>query len=226
MNYAIQIADLDYRWPGQQQNLLSIPKWQVEAGQTVFLYGASGSGKSTLLNLLAGILLPQRGQVNLLSTDITQLSARHRDRFRANHIGIVFQQFNLVPYLSVEMNIALAAHFADSQPKKLGREQLMSLLTPLSLDEAILQRKATALSVGQQQRVAVARALINRPQLIIADEPTSALDSDTRDGFIELLMQLAKAQGSTVVFVSHDRALASHFDMQIDMQQFQAAQGR
>jgi putative ABC transport system ATP-binding protein len=221
MNDAISIHDLEFQWPGALRLTLQIPRWQVRRGERVFLYGPSGSGKSTLLNLLAGILAPQRGRIDVLGSSLGSLNNRARDRFRARFIGYIFQQFNLVPYLSVADNVALARHFGAPDPtvwRPTPAQRLqdtLDLLKRLGLAEDLLARRSDTLSVGQQQRVAIVRALVNRPQLIIADEPSSALDSDARDEFLALLLECAALHGSAVVFVSHDRSMATHFDTQV-----------
>jgi putative ABC transport system ATP-binding protein len=225
MSTALLINNLEYCWPGSRQAVINIPHWQIETGRHVFIYGPSGSGKSTLLNLIAGILRPQQGNLEVLGQSLTKLGTRARDRFRAQHIGFIFQQFNLVPYLSVAGNIALAHHFGSGGwfNRTAGRSQpdiksaAAELLERLGLPLELLARKATELSVGQQQRVAVARALINRPQLIIADEPSSALDTDTRDDFLLLLLECAAQFNSTVIFVSHDKSMMAHFDDHVEL---------
>jgi putative ABC transport system ATP-binding protein len=220
MNPAIALSQLRYTYPGTDQPVLEIPEWRVEQGQCVFLYGPSGAGKSTLLNLLGGLLLSQQGEVEILGTDIKSLSAYQRDRFRASYIGYIFQQFNLLPYLSVLDNIRLAASFGSSP---LDEAALLALIDSLGLAAGVLNARADALSVGQQQRVAIARALVNQPQLMIADEPTSALDDDFRDRFVDLLIEQVRAQGSTLIFVSHDRRLARHFDQTVNLAQINSA---
>ena len=208
---AINIKDLEFTWPGAAHPILGLPNLQVAQGASVFLRGASGSGKSTLLSLLAGILAAQSGSVSILETNLASLSARQRDRFRARHIGIVFQQFNLIPFLTVEQNLRLAARFTgQSGPRveKRARELLESLQLPSSL----MNRQADRLSVGQQQRVAIARAVINSPEIILADEPTSALDADAKDHFVHLLLSIRKTTGCAVVFASHDHSLARYFE--------------
>jgi len=221
----LSIQDLEYRWPGREQATINIPRWRLAVGQRVFIFGPSGAGKSTLLNLIAGILQPQQGEIEVLGQSLTKLGARERDRFRAQHIGFIFQQFNLIPYLTVADNLALAQHFgspgwsnlAENQRQSSTKLNAIELLNRLGLEEELLARKAIELSVGQQQRVAVARALINSPQLIIADEPSSALDSDSRDDFLSLLLACAAQFNSTVIFVSHDKSMMSHFDSHIDL---------
>ena len=198
---------------------MQIAHLRVEKGETVFVYGPSGSGKSTLLNLLAGILLPQQGNISLDNVIVNRLSHRKRDAFRARHIGMVFQRFNLIPYLTVADNIKLASHFS-LRDKQYLQQRRDGLLNALQLDPEILMRPASQLSVGQQQRVAIVRALINEPELLIVDEPTSALDSDARDSFVDLLLDQIKAAQATLLFVSHDRSLARHFSRQLDIQSF------
>lgn len=210
MEPVIQLDKVKFAW--QDKAVLNIRHWQVEKGQKVFLYGPSGSGKSTLLNLLCGILTPQHGSIRVLQQELTGLKAGARDRFRARHIGVIFQQFNLLPYMTVRQNIMLAAWFGRTESAEAG--QLEQITSQLQLSNELLKRKAGELSVGQQQRVAVARALLNHPELIIADEPTSALDSELRDQFVDLLLECCDKNQATVVFVSHDKGLAGHFDQQ------------
>ena len=213
----IEIRNATYRWRGAAADCLDIESLSLAPGDSLFLHGASGSGKSTLLGLLAGVLAPRTGDVEVLGTALEQLSAVRRDAFRADHIGYVFQQFNLLPYLSVEDNVLLACRFSALRSKRaqaaarspLGHAR--HLLEGMGLDEELWHRKASALSVGQQQRVAAARALIGAPELVIADEPTSALDADLRDGFMRLLLAECTRAGSALVFVSHDERLAGHF---------------
>ena len=214
----IDAADLRYRWPGSREDCLVIDRLQIERGRSVFLHGPSGSGKSTLLGLLAGVLLPRSGQVRLLGTDWAALSGARRDAFRAEHVGYIFQQFNLLPYLSVLDNVLLPCRFSALRRRRAdataasARAGAEALLQRVGLGSALWNRPASRLSVGQQQRVAAARALLGQPELVIADEPTSALDAALRDSFMALLLQQCRDAGSTLVFVSHDERLALHFD--------------
>ncbi|GEA08662.1 methionine ABC transporter ATP-binding protein [Alteromonas sp. KUL42] len=219
---AVDIRHLRFAYTNSDAPVISIDKWQVRRGEHVFLFGPSGSGKSTLLNLLSGTLTTSSGIISLLGESFSTLSNRQRDRFRAQHIGVVFQQFNLIPYLSVEQNIRAAAYFAHSKLRNDALSKKMEdLLKRLQLPSNVLNAKADALSIGQQQRVAIARALINSPQLLIVDEPTSALDVNARDSFMALLKSVAKE--STLIFVSHDPAMANYFDTQIDIQTLHAS---
>lgn len=225
---AVRIADLRFRWPGQARDCLDIPKLAVEAGEAVFLYGPSGSGKSTLLNLLAGVLVPHAGELHILGQSLPSLSSAARDRFRADHIGLIFQQFNLIPYLSALENVLLACRFSARRRERAGapQEAAAKLLRHLDLEETLWSRPATALSVGQQQRVAAARALIGQPELVIADEPTSALDAERQQAFIDLLLGECRAVGAALVFVSHDRRLASHFGRELALAELSRTEAR
>ena len=193
-------------------------------GERLFVRGPSGSGKSTLLSLLGGMVLPQTGTVRVLGQDLAELGGAGRDRFRADHVGFIFQMFNLIPYLSVVENVVLPCGFSarrSEQAAKAGgsvQAEALRLLEHLDMaDPDILGRRVTDLSVGQQQRVAAARALIGAPELIIADEPTSALDADRRLAFIELLFEECAREKSTLVFVSHDAELAAKFDRSVEL---------
>jgi putative ABC transport system ATP-binding protein len=219
----IDALDLRYRWRGAAFDCLALPSLQVAAGHSLFLYGPSGSGKSTLLGLLAGVLLPRAGQVSLLGTPWASLSGARRDAFRADHVGYIFQQFNLLPYLSVLDNVLLPCRFSGLRRQRACTQagsptaSAAQLLQQVGLSPALWARPAARLSVGQQQRVAAARALIGQPELVIADEPTSALDTALRDSFMDLLLQQCRDAGSALVFVSHDERLAARFDARLSL---------
>lgn len=213
---AIQLTDVQFRWHPQGPLVLDIPQLTVARGERLFLRGPSGSGKSTLLGLLGGVSVPQRGRVEVLGQPLHAAKGAARDRFRADHLGYIFQMFNLIPYLSVLDNVLLPCRFSRTRAQRVTaqggpRAEARRLLEHLGLGDDLMQRAATELSVGQQQRVAAARALLGAPELIIADEPTSALDADLRAAFVELLLGECAALGSTLVFVSHDRALEPLF---------------
>lgn len=218
---AIELRDVIFAYPGGHP-VIDISRWRIERGSRVFLKGPSGSGKSTLLHLIAGLLLPQSGDITVCGECVSSLKAHARDRFRAREIGIVYQQFNLLPYLTVQDNLRVAEHFGSGK----SPVSASALLQRLRLPEEQLHRRVDQLSVGQQQRVAIARALINAPSLLIVDEPTSALDADARDTFISLLLEVAAAQQATVLFVSHDASLTHYFDQVTDLASLNSAQGR
>lgn len=217
---SIVLQEVTFAWPGSRP-LVSIDRLHIHHGERVLLRGPSGSGKSTLLGLIGGVLDPQRGIVRVLGTQLDVLTAGERDRFRGEHVGFIFQMFNLVPYLDVIQNVLLPLRFAPQRRRHVGvsaRDEALRLLTALGLsDRDLLDRSVTRLSVGQQQRVAAARALIGRPEVIIADEPTSALDAEARSDFLRLLLAECGAAGTTVLFVSHDPALDNFFDRVLTM---------
>ncbi|MES9854827.1 MAG: ABC transporter ATP-binding protein [Candidatus Thiodiazotropha sp. L084R] len=227
----IQVKDLRFGWRRDLPQVLHIPELEVARGERVFIRGASGSGKSTLLALLAGVNIPTSGEIEILGSMINHLSGSKRDHFRSDHIGFVFQLFNLIPYLSVLENVMLPCRFSTLRKKKAtaAGEQLqieaMRLLKHLDMGhESLLHRPVTELSVGQQQRVATARALIGGPEIIIADEPTSALDNDMRQTFLKLLFQECEETGSTLLFVSHDQQLESQFERHIALDEINLIQ--
>ncbi len=193
--------------------ILDIPSLVVKESEFVFLFGASGSGKSTLLELIAGVLHSQSGELKVCGQDLTQLSLAELDRFRAENIGYIFQSFNLIPYLSVLENILLPFLFQKSE---VDEADLTVLTKSLGLQN-YLNRPVSQLSVGQQQRVAVARALIKKPKIILADEPTSALDYNHRENFLKILFELCRTHKTSVLFVSHDLSIAKMFDRSVSL---------
>lgn len=215
---AIVLRGLRFAWPRAAHDCLAIDELQVAAGERVFLHGPSGCGKSTLLALLAGVLLPRAGGLAVLGSEWRALSAPRRDAFRAEHIGVLFQQFNLLPWLPVLDNVLLGCRFSPRRSTQAAHAagtpagHARALLERVGIEPGLWRCPAHELSVGQQQRVAAARALIGRPGLVIADEPTSALDAALRNGFMALLLAECAAARSTLVFVSHDERLAAPFD--------------
>ena len=215
----IDLDDVRFRWSGPASFAISIPRFTVGSGETVLLLGESGSGKSTLLSLICGTVIADSGTVRVNETDIKNLSGWSRDRFRAEQIGVIFQQFNLLPFGSVMDNILLPLQFAPARRDRCAdpRRQAAELCRSLGLPDGITKSKAANLSVGQQQRVAVARALIGQPLVLIADEPTSSLDETARSNFLDLMFDQIDAQGSTLLMVSHDPRLADRFDRVVRM---------
>ncbi|MBA0224307.1 ATP-binding cassette domain-containing protein [Stenotrophomonas maltophilia] len=206
--------------------VLDVPRLRIEQGSSVLLSGISGGGKSTLLGLLAGVLLPGKGSVEVAGHALQAMRGAARDRFRADHLGVIFQQFNLLPFLSVRDNIALGLRFSRVRSARISGPldaEITRLLQALQLDPALMQRRAGTLSVGQQQRVAAARALIGRPALLLADEPTSALDRDAATAFLQLMSAQCQAAGTTVLVVSHDDSLERLFDRTIALSQINQA---
>ena len=204
---AISLQQVEFAYSGSSSPTLAIDHWSVDRGERVFLFGPSGTGKSTLLETLAGVLVPQKGSVQILGENLQQLNPSQRDRFRSLHVGYIFQSFNLIPYLNIQENIELPLRL---QGKEISQAEFARLTERLGLKK-FLDRKVTDLSVGQQQRVAVARALIGKPQLILADEPTSALDYEHRENFLQILFEECERNKTTLIFVSHDLSLQKLF---------------
>lgn len=208
------------------RDVIAIDSLNIARGETVFLHGPSGSGKTTLLGLLAGVLQANSGQVKVLGQDFTSMSSGARDAFRARHLGYVFQMFNLIPYLSVRENILLPIRLEAARKARLAPQSVDEALNAIAgeLDiRQFLERPIVELSVGQQQRVAAARALIGHPEVVIADEPTSALDTDRREAFLQLLFASCQKANATLVFVSHDHTLMPMFSRIVELAEINTA---
>ena len=216
---ALALRNVAFSWRGPHPFSLDVAAFSLARGESVLLLGESGSGKSTLLSLICGIVAAGAGQVAVCGTDLAMLRPGARDRLRAERIGVIFQQFNLLPYASVADNILLPLRFAPDRRARAGDAggEARRLCAALGLPPGVAAARAGTLSVGQQQRVAVARALIGAPPLIVADEPTSALDATAQASFLDLLFaQVAKTR-SALLMVSHDDRLGKRFDRVIHM---------
>ena len=210
---SIHLKKVAFAYPETPEKMvLSIKSWSVSAQEKVFVHGPSGGGKSTLLNLLSGILRPSAGEVLVLGKRLDQMKNRQLDQFRANHIGYIFQQFNLIPYLDALDNIKLANQFSKTIPQSLLRQEIFDLLATFRIDASDWHKPTEKLSIGQQQRIAIARAMINKPAILIADEPTSSLDKVNRDVFMSELLEMVSETRTTLIFVSHDLSLSKSFD--------------
>lgn len=221
----IQLDNIRFRYREQERDVLDIADFQVYQGEHLFIQGASGCGKTTLLNIITGINQPYTGKVQVLDKSLQNLSTTQSDQFRVDNLGIVFQQFNLLPYLSLLENVQLPCWFSSRRRTQAVdvEQSSIDLLKQLDIPETLFNKPANTLSMGQQQRVAVARALIGKPAIIIADEPTSALDTDNRKRFLDLLFSQADKQNSTLVFVSHDKYIAQYFSRVIDLSEINQA---
>jgi putative ABC transport system ATP-binding protein len=223
LSSVLAAKNLSFAWPSSSFKI-GITDLNVKSDEHWMLEGPSGSGKSTLLQLLGGVLLPQRGDVQILGQSWAALTAAQRDLRRADHVGFIFQQFNLVPYLSALENTLLPCRFSQArrlaaESRGLLKDEARRLLSALGLGVKEIQlRRAARLSVGQQQRVAAARALIGRPSLVLADEPTSALDANNRAAFLELLFTEARSAKTAIVLVSHDTSLRPHFERHLTLE--------
>jgi putative ABC transport system ATP-binding protein len=219
LSNSIEIKNLKFSY-GKTDQILDISSLEIKENEKIFIFGPSGSGKSTLLNLLAGVIVPNSGDITVLEKDIASLSQNARDKMRGDHIGFIFQSFNLIPYLTIYENIILPLKTSKLKSSKIKGDidgEIKRLASHLKLED-YLQKRVTQLSVGQQQRVAVARALIGRPEVVIADEPTSSLDDDVTDSFMNLLLEEHKERKFSLVFVSHDRRLAKYFDREVSLE--------
>ena len=220
----IKLNDIFFSWGTHANSFsLKLDEFVLERGESVLLTGPSGSGKSTLLGLICGTLVPNSGSISILEQSLGDLSGSARDRFRADHIGIIFQMFNLLPYLSVLDNVLMPLQFSKRRKLQTGdtdqtrRNDAKRILSELGLEQ-MGQQKSINLSVGQQQRVAAARAFIGTPEIIIADEPTSSLDEGHQAVFIDMLFaQKAKSKAS-LLMVSHDLRLSNRFDRVVSLE--------
>lgn len=222
-----------FRWTVEGPTVLAIDRLEIQPGEQVFIEGPSGSGKSTLLSLLAGVAVPATGSVTVFGRQLHRMGSVQRDHFRADHIGYIFQMFNLIPYLSVIENVVLPCRFSRQRKVRATaragslHDEALRLLAHLDMADAeLLGRPVNNLSVGQQQRVAAARALMGAPELLIADEPTSSLDADRREAFVRLLFDECRDAGSTLVFVSHDASLERLFGRTIRLGEINLAARR
>ena len=211
-NNLISIKNLKYKI-GQNINFnLNIKNFKLNKSDSILIYGESGLGKSTFLNLLSGTISPQKGNIDILGTNISNTSSSIKDKIRGDHFGIVFQTFNLLPYISVKNNILLGKAYSSIKQSKSNNDEIKELMDKLSLNyEDLINRKAYELSIGQQQRVAVARALIGKPEIILADEPTSALDKSNQKEFINLLFKSIDENEQGLIMVSHEHKLSNKF---------------
>ena len=215
----IKIDSVRFYWSKKSNFKIFVPNLEIKKGEKVLLLGESGSGKTTLLSLMCGFLNPLSGNISINGNTINQLSSKTRDEYRADNIGIIFQQFNLLPYANVVDNVLLPLYFSKVRSNNVSnkKEKVIELFKQLSLPDDIAQFRASRLSMGQQQRVAVARALIGNPSLIIADEPTSSLDADAQKIFLNLMFEQISENNSTLLMVSHDKSLSNQFDRLIDI---------
>ena len=218
----LETLGLEYHY--QQGKKIVFPDIGLKRGQRLLISGFSGCGKTTLLSLIAGALKLQAGDIKFDGINYSTMSSLLLDQFRADHIGYIFQTLNLIPFLSVSENIALGVRFSQSRKSKVSNlsQEVERLVSSLGLEREALKIPVSRLSVGQQQRVAAARALIGKPDLILADEPTSALDSDTTKKFLNEVMETFDSNKQAIIMVSHDASIAPYFDTVIDFNKHHA----
>lgn len=232
MTAVLSLQDVRFAWAKHEPALLHIAEFSVARGEKVFLHGASGSGKTTLLNLCSGVLLPQQGKLQLLGHELTAMSSAARDRWRGAEVGYIFQLFNLLPAFTAQENVCAPCFFSKTKHQRVAAQGLSlteaahQLLTALQLDpHQLASQPVSRLSVGQQQRVAAARALLGAPPLIIADEPTSALDHEVREQFLDLLFAQCQKFNTALLLVSHARELGARFDRSLALPDLNRAGG-
>ena len=211
----LHVSDLRFAYPGDSFRL-HVPSLELDPGKALALAGPSGAGKSTLLRLLTGLLVPTSGQVRLGSSPIDQLSREQCRAFRLQHVGLVFQDFALLDYLSVTENILLPHQFKGSAGA-LTRQKAEALAERLQIHR-YLDKRVSQLSQGERQRVAVARALVHEPRFIFADEPTASLDPSRGRIVVDLLLEDARQRGACLVMVTHDPNLLPLFDQTVRME--------
>jgi putative ABC transport system ATP-binding protein len=215
MSSFIEVSNLQFAFPNTTKQLLNISDLKIQQGEKIFLHGPSGCGKSTFLEIVSGVLNFDQGDVSIDQNSLVKMSPSEKDQFRSKNIGYIFQNFNLLPYLNIFENITLPLHLNGKiKDAKNIQSEVEAICKKLGIAE-LLNQNVSQLSVGQQQRVAVARALISQPKLILADEPTSALDFDHRDKFLKLLFEICSEKKITLIFVSHDHSLKTLFDRSI-----------
>jgi ABC-type lipoprotein export system ATPase subunit len=225
---AVVLHDVKKAFPlgrGFGLEVLDLAHLALPAGSCTVVRGRSGSGKTTLLNLIAGVTAPTAGTVCVDDTDLFALSEARRDRFRAEHVGYVFQTFNLLAALSALENVMLAMMFADTVPQRLQHRHAADLLARLGLAER-LAHKPAQLSRGEQQRVAIARALANGPPLVLADEPCASLDARSADEVLGIFLEVCRQDQKTLLLVSHDEAALGQADRVIDMAELNRTEAR
>ncbi|MEM6397012.1 MAG: ATP-binding cassette domain-containing protein [Bacteroidota bacterium] len=203
--------NLSYQYPNGPS--LSFPDLNCKAGSQLLVLGKSGSGKTTLLQLLAGLRRPSSGTVTLADTVISQLSAAEMDAFRGKNLGLVYQQNHFVKALRVGENLELAQQLAG---RSIDRNRIHETLHQLDIDHKY-DKRPQQLSVGEQQRLSIARAVINEPALILADEPTSALDDDNAKRVLDLLRDRAAAVNAILIIVTHDQRLTAQIEQRIEL---------
>ena len=214
----IELRDIDFRYPVIGGFGIHVPRLSIPAGECVAVVGPSGSGKTTLLGLLAGILAPARGATVINDTDLDLLDDGGRRRFRIQHIGQVFQAFELLHYLTVVENVMLPHYIhACGADRKDVRQRALELLSDVGLGPKA-GSKPGELSQGEQQRVAVCRAMLNQPTLLLADEPTGNLDQANKQNVVDLLLDQARRNHSTLLMVTHDQSLLASFSTVLDIQ--------
>ena len=207
----IKVSDLTFSY--SEKSELKFPDFSVDTGGHMLILGNSGVGKTTLLHLLAGILVSASGSVEIQGNKMEQMSAKQRDKFRGNNIGLVFQRSHFVQSLSVKENLQLVQFLSGNRQ---SNHRITEVLTSLELQD-YANKKTYQLSIGQQQRLSVAVSVVNQPALILADEPTSSLDDENTNRVVSLLKSQSESVGATLMIITHDHRLKSEFEKQLTL---------
>ena len=220
----IKLKDLEMKYNdnGQEILALKIKNLKLKDQKHIAFVGASGSGKTTLFNMISGMIVPTKGKVEVNDVELTSLKESERDLFRANHIGYIFQDFNLFNEFTVLQNVILPLSFAKAYSKKEMEEMAKKVLKEVGMEEK-LNQKVKTLSGGEKQRVAIARSIINAPDIILADEPTGNLDFKNGQKIMELLTKLAKEKKATLIVITHNNSQLDMFDEVIDVEKLNDA---
>ena len=220
----IKLKDIEMKYSdnGQEILALKIKNLKLQDRKHIAFIGASGSGKTTLFNMISGMIVPTKGKVEVNDVELTSLKENERDLFRANHIGYIFQDFNLFNEFTVLQNVILPLSFAKAYSKKEMEEMAKKVLKEVGMEEK-LNQKVKTLSGGEKQRVAIARSIINAPDIILADEPTGNLDFKNGQKIMELLTKLAKEKKATLIVITHNNSQLDMFDEVIDVEKLNDA---
>lgn len=220
----IKLKDIEMKYSdnGQEILALKIKNLKLQDRKHIAFIGASGSGKTTLFNMISGMIVPTKGKVEVNDVELTSLKESERDLFRANHIGYIFQDFNLFNEFTVLQNVILPLSFAKAYSKKEMEEMAKKVLKEVGMEEK-LNQKVKTLSGGEKQRVAIARSIINAPDIILADEPTGNLDFKNGQKIMELLTKLAKEKKATLIVITHNNSQLDMFDEVIDVEKLNDA---